>query len=131
VAMLGSSTSVQSDFEAASFLVGVAGRQPIEGTMRAPFFRAAESIGSSFERGRVLQAVMARADASPDTVVAALRSAAGMDSGFERSNVLIAAARSHSLEGPARDAYIDAAEKLGDFEQGKALAALVKNERRK
>jgi beta-lactamase regulating signal transducer with metallopeptidase domain len=131
VAMLGSSTSVQSDFEAASFLVGVAGRQPIEGTMRAPFFRAAESIGSSFERGRVLQAVMARADASPDTVVAALRSAAGMDSGFERSNVLIAAARSHTLEGPARDAYIDAAEKLGDFEQGKALAALVKNERRK
>jgi hypothetical protein len=45
--------------------------------------------------------------------------------------VLLAVAAAHPLAGDSRDAYIDAAEKLGDFEQGKVLAALVKSERRK
>jgi hypothetical protein len=35
------------------------------------------------------------------------------------------------LTSAARDVYIDAAGKLGDFEQGKALSALVRNERRR
>lgn len=130
-AMLTSGATVQSDFEAASFLLQVARQQPIEGALRAPFFRAVDSIGSSFERSRVLEAVAARPDASQDTVLAALRAAATMDGGFERSKVLLAIAQSHTLSGAARDAYIDAAEKLGEFEQGKVLAALVRSERRK
>jgi beta-lactamase regulating signal transducer with metallopeptidase domain len=130
-AMLGSIASVQSDFEAASFLVDVASRQSIDGAARAPFFRAVDTIGSAFERGRVLKAVVGRPDASSDTILAALHAAAGMDSGFERSNVLLAIANTHTLDGQARDAYIAAAEKLGDFEQGKVMTALVKNERRK
>ncbi|MEN3337751.1 MAG: hypothetical protein V7647_1427 [Acidobacteriota bacterium] len=130
-AALVSVASVQSDFEAASFLADLASHRPIEGIVRAPFFRAVETVGSSFERGRVLQAVAARPDVSNDTVVATLHAAAGMDGAFERSTVLLAVASKHSLEGPARAAYIDAAEKLGEFEQGKVLAALVKSERRK
>jgi hypothetical protein len=54
-----------------------------------------------------------------------------MKGSFEASQVLLAVASAHSVAGPARDAYIDVAEKLGDFEQGRVLAALVKNERRK
>jgi hypothetical protein len=106
-------------------------QQPIEGTLRAPFFRAVDSIDSAFERGRVLQAVARRSDASPETVLQVLRSAAGLKSNFEASSVLLAVAATHPVSGPARDAYIDAAEKLGDFEQGRALSALVRNERRK
>jgi hypothetical protein len=45
--------------------------------------------------------------------------------------VLLAVASNHAVEGPAREAYIAAAEKLGDFEQGRTLSALVKSERRK
>ena len=45
--------------------------------------------------------------------------------------VLLAVAANHPISGPARDAYIEAAEKLGDYEQGRALTALVKNERGK
>jgi beta-lactamase regulating signal transducer with metallopeptidase domain len=130
-AMLISGATVKSDFEAASFLLQIARRQPIEGTLRIPFFRALDSIDSSFERGRVLQAVARRTDASPETILAALRSAAAMNGSFETGQVLLAIAATHPLSGPARDAYIDAAEKLGDFEQGKALSALVRNERRK
>jgi beta-lactamase regulating signal transducer with metallopeptidase domain len=130
-AALMSAASIQSDFEAASFLADLAARQRIEGPIRAPFFHALDSVDSSFERSRVLQAVASRPDASPDTVMAALHSAAGISGGFERSNVLLAIARTHTLEGQARDAYVDAAEKLGEFEQGQVLAALVKAERRK
>ena len=99
--------------------------------MRAPFFHALDSVDSSFERSRVLQAVASRPDASQDTVLAALHSAAGISGGFERSTVLLAIARTHTLDPQARDAYIDAAEKLGEYEQGQVLAALVKGERRK
>ena len=130
-AMLISGASVDSDFEAASFLLQLVKQQPIEGTLRAPFFRAVESIGSAFERGRVLQAVAKRPDASPDTITSVLRATVGMSGSFEVSQVLMAVAAEHPVAGPARDAYIDAAEKLGDFEQGRVLAALVRSERRK
>jgi len=130
-AMLTSGAAVSSDFEAASFLVDMATRQPIEGNARAPFFRAVDSIDSAFERGRVLKAVAARPDASPETLLAVLRATSAMKSSFDTSGVLLAVAASHSLTGSVRDAYIDAAEKLGDFDQGRVLAALVKNERRK
>ncbi len=52
-----------------------------------------------------------------------------MSSSHEASQVLLAVAATHPVAGPSRDAYISAAEKLGDFEQGRVLAALVKNER--
>lgn len=96
-----------------------------------PFFRAVDSIDSSFERGRVLQAVAKRSDASPDTIVAVLRAAGAMGSDFEISQVLIAITSNHAVEGPARDAYVAVAEKLGDFQQSRTLSALVKSERRK
>ena len=130
-AMLISGASVSSDFEAASFLIQVAKQQPIEGSLRAPFFHAVESIDSAFERGRVLKAVADRPDASPETILAVLHAIKGVKSSFEASQVLLAVATSHPVAGQARDAYIDAAEKLGDFEQGRVLAALVKNERKR
>lgn len=129
-AMLASVSTVSSDFEAAAFLQQIVKDQPIEGTLRAPFFKAVESIDSDFERGRVLKAVVNWPGASPETILAALRAVRAMDSGHEASQVLLAIAAAHTLSGEARDVYIDAAEKLGDFEQGKVLAALVRNERR-
>ena len=130
-AMLESSIDIESDFEMASFLLDIAKRASIDDPLRAPFFRALDTVGSTFERGRVLQAVVRRAGMSEETVLAALRSTAGMGSSFEAGQVLLALAATHPLSPAARDAYIDAAEKLGDFEQGKVLSALVRNERRR
>ena len=130
-AMIGSAVDLQSDFELATLLVQIVKDHGVEGAMRAPFFQAVASIDSSFERGRVLQVLARRSDVSPDTVLAILRAVQGMDSGHEASQVLLAVAGSHTISGPARDAYIDAAEKLGDFEQGRVLSALVRSERRK
>jgi beta-lactamase regulating signal transducer with metallopeptidase domain len=126
--VLGSALEIDSDFEQASLLLAVLKSHSIEG-IRAPFFRAVDTIDSAFERGRVLQAAARRSDASADTVVSILRAAQGMQGGFECSQVLQAVAASHPLQGQAREIYIDTAERLGDFEQGRALSALVKNER--
>ena len=130
-AMLKSAAAIDSDFEAASFLVQLAQEQPIEGPLRAPFFKAADSIASAFERGRVLKAVLHRPDVSPETVLGVLRSAQGMKSDFEVGQVLFAVAAVRPLSGEARDVYVDIASGLGDFEQGRALSALVKAERGK
>ena len=60
--MLDPSIAIDSDFEQASFLIDIAKSQPIDGPLRAPFFKGVDSISSSFERGRVLQAVMKRGE---------------------------------------------------------------------
>jgi beta-lactamase regulating signal transducer with metallopeptidase domain len=130
-AMIAAGGAITSDFEAASFLLEVVKQSPIEGTLRAPFFSAVDAVGSGYERGRVLQAVARRPDVSDETILSVLRATAAMNGSFEASQVLIAVASAHPVSGTAREAYIDAAEKLGDFEQGRVLAALVKSERRR
>jgi hypothetical protein len=129
-ALLDATAAIGSSFERAELLRQIAQLQPIEGGVRAPFFRAAAGIDSSFERGRVLKAVAARSDLSAETVLALVQSAAAIDSGFESGQVLQAVAAHQQITGPARDAYIAAAGKLGNFEEGRALSALVKSERR-
>ena len=102
--------------------------QSIDGPLRAPFFKGVDTIDSSFERGRVLQAVVKRGNLPPETVVAVLRAAQNMGSSHETSQVLMSVASTHQLSGEARDLYVTAAGRLGDFDEGRALTALVKNE---
>ena len=45
--------------------------------------------------------------------------------------VLRAVAANHQITGEARTAYVDAASRLGNFEEGRALSALVKAEKPK
>ena len=130
-AIVESAGTLDSDFELAALLTAIVKDHGVEGALRAPFFRAVDSIGSPFERGRVLQMLARRADVSPETVLAVLAAVPGMRSSYEASQVLMAVAGGRTLSGQARQLYIDAAEKLGEYEQGKVLTALVKNERRR
>jgi beta-lactamase regulating signal transducer with metallopeptidase domain len=129
--VLDASSAIGSSFEKASLLVQVAQQQPLDATVLPAFFRATDTIDSSFEHSRVLQAAAKHGDSSPALVLGILRSAKGIDSGFEASQVLRAVAARHPIEGDARAAYIAVAERLGDFEEGRAMAALVKSERKK
>lgn len=128
--MLEAAGSISSDHEAAAFLLHVAKQASIEGPLTAPFFRAVDGIDSAYERGRVLQAVVRNPGVPAETVLAVLRAARGISSAHEKSQVLLATAAASSLTGEARDLYVDAAEQLGDYEQGRVLAALLKSERR-
>ena len=130
-AALVSATSIRSDFENASVLLEVVKSRSIEGPLREPFFRALGSIQSPFERGRVLQAVVKRSDASDQTILEVIKATQVMTASFESAQVLLAVSASRPLTREARDAYLDTAEKLGDFDQGRVLTALVRNERQK
>ena len=129
-AIVDSTAELDSDFELATLLLEIVKDHDVDGALRAPFFRAVDSIDSSFERSRVLQALVRKPNLSADSVMAVIKSLRGVGS-HEASQVLLTVAAVHPLNGPARDLYIDAAEKLGDYEQGKVLTALVKNERRR
>jgi beta-lactamase regulating signal transducer with metallopeptidase domain len=128
-AVLAVAPEIDSDFEAASLLLTVLKSHAVEGTLRVPFFKAVSTIDSAFERGRVLKTVAKRTDASNETIVEILRATQPMGSSFEASQVLLAVAGSHQIKGEARDLYITAAERLGNFEQGQVLAALVRSEK--
>jgi hypothetical protein len=129
-AAMESAVAIGSDFEKARVLLQHVTNGAVDGLSRAPFFRAVGTISSAFERGRVLQALAKRADLPDDTILDLLRAAQGINSHHERAQVLLAVASAHPLTRQGRDLYIDAAEPLGDFEQGRVLSALVRNERR-
>ncbi len=128
---LQSAAQVSSDFECASVLLQFTKEHPIEGPVRPVFFTAVSGIDSAFERGRVLQSVAKRPDASDETILGVIKAASTMTSSHEKAQVLLTVASAHELTREGRDAYIDASGHLGDFEQGRVLSALVKNERRR
>ena len=128
--ILDSTTAIESDYELASLLIQIAALQPLDARTSEPFFRALGSVASDYEHGRVLKEVLRRQDLSDDAILRVVRSTATMGSDYEIAQVLVAVSGSRTLSGAARDAYVDAATKLGDYEQGRVLAALVKAERR-
>jgi beta-lactamase regulating signal transducer with metallopeptidase domain len=129
---LAAAGSINSDYEAATLLIEMLSLAPPEGSLRDPFFKAVNGLtSSSYEMGRVLTTLVSRTDVSHDTLLAALHSAKSLNSSYECSQVLVAAANTHALTGDLGDAYIDVATRLGTYEQGQAMAALVKSERRK
>jgi beta-lactamase regulating signal transducer with metallopeptidase domain len=130
-AILESAAQIDSDFEKASLLRGFLNPPGLDDGIRPSFFRVVETLGSPHERSRVLLAVLENGEASSETVLAVLRATEGMKANFEASRVLLAIAARYPLSGDARERYITVAERLGEFEQGRVLAALVKSERRK
>jgi hypothetical protein len=130
-AVLESATAIGSDYEKATVLISALKSQSVEGAVRAPYFKAVESIGSAYERGRVLLTLVKRTDLSPETVLGVVRATQTMSSNHETSQVLRALVTNHQITGEARDLYIASASRLGDYEEGRALSALVKGESRK
>ena len=117
-----------SDYETANFLLKVA-KQPMDASKRQPFFAAVDGMRSDYDKGRVLLAVAGQPGLSTDTIASVLTSVKGMKSSYEMSRVLQTLATNNAITGASRDAYIDVTEKLGDYEQGRALSALVKSDR--
>jgi len=128
--ILEGSSALESDYEAASLLLDVVTDHAIEGPLRAPFFSSLGKIESSYEKGRVLQALLRRTDVSADTLLAVMSEASRVGGDYETAQVLVAAARTQAINGAARETYIKTAERLGDYERDRALAALVRTEKR-
>ena len=128
--VLEASTAIESDFELASLLVDFAREQPLDGSVRGPYFKAVDAVDNNFERRRVLASLMKRSDVSDETVLEVIKATSAMSASFESAQVLLAVSARRPLTREARDAYLDAAEKLGEVDQGRVLTALVRNDRR-
>jgi beta-lactamase regulating signal transducer with metallopeptidase domain len=122
-----------SDYEASQFLQEILRKSNVESSMSAPFFQVVRGINSNYEKGRVLQAVVRKSGTTPETLRAVLQAAQAGEAmnGYELSQLLQAIAANHVVSGDVREAYLAAADRLGDYEQGQAMAALVRSERRK
>ena len=127
--ILDASRSIGSDYEAASLLLDVLKNHAIEGELRGPFFSALQTVGSSYEKGRVLQRLLGQQNLSAETLASALTHAAEIGGDYETAQVLIAAARAHAITGSARDTYVRVAERLGEYERNRSLAALARTQR--
>ena len=125
--ILDAARSLDSDYEGATLLLEMLKQHAIEGPLRAPFFRAVDTLGSSYEKGRVLQQLLSRPDLSAETLTMAISAAATVGGEYETAQVLVAAARSHEITGSARDVFVRTADKLGEYERNRALAALARN----
>ncbi len=95
-----------------------------------PFFAVLKTVDSPYEKSKVLKSVLRRGEVSSETLLGVLNAAGTIGSGYETSQVLQAAARGHEINGPARDVYMKIADRLGNYEQTQALAALARSERR-
>ena len=114
----------------ATFLHEVLKQSSIEGSMRAPFFKVVSGMSSGYEKGRCCRPSSRSPTSATTRFREVLRSTRGM-SGYELSQLLQAVAGIRNLTGDLRDAYLDAAERLSGYEQGQALTALVRSERRR
>ncbi|MGH9409231.1 MAG: hypothetical protein ACRD1V_07235, partial [Vicinamibacterales bacterium] len=120
---------MSGDYDKSTLLQEVLKTTGVEGSQRAPFFTAVNSLKGSYERGRVLQAVVGRPDASTETLRDVLDSAKTM-SGYDLSQLLIAVANAHAMTGSLRDAFLEDANRLSGYDQGQVMTALVRSERR-
>ena len=127
--LLDAARGIDSDYEAASLLEELVKQQGIEGT-RDPFFAVLKTVDSPYEKSKVLKSVLRRGEVSSATLLGVLNAAATIGSGYETSQVLQAAARGQEIDGPARDVYMQIADRLGNYEQTQALAALARSQRR-
>jgi hypothetical protein len=125
-----SGEELASDHEHASFLVDLGRRSYVTTDVAGDFVKSTGSIQSDYERRRALGAVLTMDNLPAATVGELLRAAGSFNSDYERAELLIATAKANGFpDGPARDAYLDAASGIrSDHEKHRVLLRLTKAE---
>jgi hypothetical protein len=128
-AALRRAAGIGSDYEAAEFLKLFAETYPLEGGLMTLYLHAAAGIGSDYELHRALDAALSSGEPAPRDLEE-LIGLAGREIGsdYELASLLTGIARGRHLDGSVRQAYLDAAGKIGsEYESQRALAALARN----
>jgi hypothetical protein len=93
------------------------------------FFKAASHISGSYDLQRVLRKTVSPG-MSTRVVELVLATAPRVSSSYERANLLQAVAATGKVTGAARDSYVAATRGMGQHDENRALAALVRAESR-
>lgn len=128
-AALQSAASLESSHERALVLKALIDRGGLTEETASAFFAAAAGL-SSYEHRRVLEAAMAR-PLSASMLVALIGNTGRISGEYDRATILRRLAEGQTLSPEARARYLDVADTLrSEYEQTRALAALVRAERR-
>jgi hypothetical protein len=122
-----------SDYEASQFLQEILKRSNVESSLSASVLPGRANISSNYEKGRVLQAVVRKSGTGADTLRAVLQAAQAGEAmnGYELSQLAPGDRREPRDQRRRARGVPAAADRLGDYEQGQAMAALVRSERRR
>jgi hypothetical protein len=122
---------ISSSYDRSTTLISLIERGGLTDASAQAFFESASGITSSHDLSRVLRKVVERPSVSDRIVESVLRVTPKVSSGHDRANVLIDVAASGKLSAAARQLYIAASDGLGNHDENRALAALVRAEGRR
>ncbi|HXR98577.1 MAG TPA: M56 family metallopeptidase [Terriglobales bacterium] len=125
-AVLHGAAKLHSDYEKSQIALAVASAGALDSRGIEAYIGLADTVGSDYERGRELAALLEHDHLDDSGLGLYLAAAARIGSDYERSNALRKLAAQYTLTGTVRDQYVRAARTMGDYEQTRALAALVK-----
>ncbi|MCA1586845.1 MAG: hypothetical protein LC791_19430, partial [Acidobacteria bacterium] len=129
-AVLMTAATLRSGHERSLVLLDVLARGGLTADTADAFFEVVSGLGSH-EHRRVLEAAIDR-QLSESVLMLLMRNAAKIDSEYERASLLARLAATHELSSEQRMLYIDVADGMrSEHEQSRALAALVRGERRR
>ena len=121
--------AMTSSYDQSETLIKLIERGGLNDASADAFFQSASQISSSHDLSRVMRKVVEQPAASERLIEGVLRTAPRISSGHERANLLEAVASRARVTGNARQLYIAAAKGLGNHDENRALAALVRSER--
>ncbi|MBI5433880.1 MAG: hypothetical protein HZA52_13695 [Planctomycetes bacterium] len=114
---------IDSDYELGTVLKSVA-RRGGSPELATAYVAACRSLDSDYERRNALVALLDAAKLDCERLAAVLAATAEMDSDYEKQLVLAATADRAAKDPELERTYREVARALGDYERGKALAAL-------
>jgi beta-lactamase regulating signal transducer with metallopeptidase domain len=117
---------LESDYELAELLIGVAENHPVDEAVQIAYVEAAGYIDSDYETRRVLNAVLDRPGLDQDVARAMLQLALEIESDYELAELLIGMMEQHPIEQTLTPEFFQAVETLeSDYEHRRVLHAAL------
>ena len=125
-----SAGAITSSYDQAETLIKLIDRGGVTDASADSFFQAAAQVSSSYDLTRVLKRLVDRPAMSERVLEGVLRAAAKISSNHERANLLEAVAGRTKIAGTSRELFLAATRGMSEHDENRALASLVKGERR-
>jgi beta-lactamase regulating signal transducer with metallopeptidase domain len=122
--------AITSSHDQSSMLITLVDRGGLTDNNAQAFFDSAARISSSYDMSRVLRKVVEQSPNNERLINGVLKLAPKVSSSHDRANVLIDVAARSRVGGETRQLYIAASSGLGNHDENRVLAALVRAEGR-
>lgn len=118
---------VNSDYELASLLIGIADKIPADEPSRAAYFTAASSISSDYELRRVYSKMLDKGPVSPAILESILSNTHSIESDYELAELLRQILGQQSLDDRTRPLFFKAVSSISsDYERHRVLSASLR-----